>query len=70
MKNFKNLLSYLLLSLTLFLAGCGGGGDAEPVLERKNAAHLSAGERAEFVDTLLRMAVALPYPKKKKSKRG
>ena len=55
MKNFKNLLSYLLLSLTLFLAGCGGGGDAEPVLERKNAAHLSAGERAEFVDTLLRM---------------
>ncbi len=57
MKKLKTLFTYLSLSLTLFLVSCGGGGDTEPLPlpERKNAALLDPGERAEFVDTLLRM---------------
>ena len=55
MKKPQTLLTCLLFSLTLFLASCGGGDDTDPLPERKNAALLSASERAEFVDTLLRM---------------
>lgn len=56
MKKPQTLFTCLLLSFTLFLASCGGGGDTEPLLpKRKNAAHLSANERAEFVQTLLGM---------------
>ncbi len=54
MKKLQSLLPHLLLSLTLFLVSCGGGGP-EPLLERKNAALLTPSERTEFVDTLLRM---------------
>ena len=55
MKKPQSFLTCLFLSLTLLLVSCGGGNDTEPLPERKNAALLSPGERAEFVDTLLRM---------------
>ncbi len=54
MKRFQPFLTALLLSVSVLLASCGGG-DPAPLPERKNAALLSPGERAEFVDTLLRM---------------
>ena len=52
MKKPHSLLAYLFLSISLFLASCGGG---DPLPERKSAAQLSPVERSEFVNTLLRM---------------
>ena len=58
MKKSRTILHCFLLSISLVLASCGGGGDdlaVQSVPERKSAAQLSTGERAEFVNTLLRM---------------
>ena len=53
MKKPQILFKCILSCLTLLLVSCGGGGD--PLPERKSAAQLSSGERAEFVTALLRM---------------
>lgn len=55
MKPIKAFSTFLLTCLTVLLVSCGGGDDFEPLPQRKSAASLSAGERAEFVDTLLGM---------------
>lgn len=54
MKKTQTLFTSLCICLSLFLVSCGGG-DSEPLPERKNAALLSPAERAEFVNTLLGM---------------